>query len=223
MDTVEALYEKSREKPSIRELTLKNGVAFPSDVELIMLILGSGTPELPIEKLAQKVIIAIDGSNREELVTKLMDIKGMGSSKALAVAAALEFGRRRNSYLKAVINKPRDIIPFINHYAIEPKEHFICASLNGAHEIMQIRLVSVGTINRTLIHPREIFSEPVAEHASAVICCHNHPFGPCVPSEADKASTKQLQEAARILGISFLDHIILTKDTYFSFLEHGML
>lgn len=223
MNNLEIDYITKRPHPDIRELTLKNGIGYPSDSELIMLMLGSGTQKIPIQELSKKVITAMNNSNQENLIQNLKSIEGMGISKTLAVAAALELGRRRNAYLKAVINKPSDIIPYIQHYAMENKEHFICASLNGAHEIMQIRVISIGTIDKTLIHPREIFSDPVAEHASAVICSHNHPFGPCIPSAADIESTRAIKNAANILGIAFLDHIILTKSEYFSFLEHEML
>ncbi len=223
MEREEQSYSQSKRTPCIRELTLSNGIQYPCDEELIMLLLGSGTRDTPVEKLAQKVLAVIDENSSGNLISELKAIKGMGDSKSLAVAAAVEFGRRRNSFRKVCINNPKDVIPFIQHYSMERREHFICVSLNGAHEIIKIRLVSVGTASRTLVHPREIFCDPVADHASAVICCHNHPFGPCLPSEADRASTKSLQKAADILGIAFLDHIIITANAYFSFLEHGML
>ena len=212
-----------KHNPSIRELTLKNGLSFPSDAELVMLLLGSGSADVPVTVLSQKIISVLNSCSRDELIDRLREIKGIGSSKALAVAAAVELGRRRSAHFMARINTPGDIVPYLRHFALESREHFICASMNGAHEVLNIRVASIGTTNRTLIHPREIFAEPVAEHASAVICCHNHPSGPCEPSQADKDSTRVLQEAAGILGITFLDHIIITRESYFSFLEHGLL
>ena len=216
-------FKITKPKPDIRELTLNNGISYPSDEELLMLILNKGTKKLPIEKLAEKVLSVIDGGSKDNLVARLKSIEGVGDTKALTVAAALELGRRRNSYLQAVIEKPSDIVPYIKHFAMEQTEHFVCASLNGARELLNIRVVSIGTVSRTLIHPREIFADPVAEHASGIICCHNHPFGPCLPSNADKESTEALLKAAKVLGISFLDHIIINKAGYFSFLEHGLL
>ncbi|MBO7638147.1 MAG: JAB domain-containing protein, partial [Treponema sp.] len=108
-------------------------------------------------------------------------------------------------------------------YALEKKEHFVVATVNGAKELLNIRIVSIGTSNRTLVHPREVFSEAVAEHAAGIICCHNHPNGPCLPSNADRITTQTLVDAALILGITLMDHIIVTRDDYFSFLEHGIL
>lgn len=210
-------------KPNVRELVLKNGMEFPSDDELVMLLLGSGTKQVHIEQLASRVISAIDSSNPENRIEVLEKVKGIGKTKALVIAAALELGRRKSAHLRAVINKPCDIVPYVQHYAMERKEHFICATINGARELLNVRVVSIGTINRTLVHPREIFADAVSEHASGIICCHNHPYGPCLPSQADCDSTDALRHAADILGITFLDHIIISKDAYFSFLEHGLL
>ncbi|MCR5621166.1 MAG: DNA repair protein RadC [Treponema sp.] len=223
MELDEKDYIGVRQTPCIRELALQRGLAFPSDSELLMLILGSGTKEVPVESLARRTLEVIKESSPEQLLERLGGIHGIGKSKALAVAAALELGRRMNGCLKAVVNRPSEVIPYVKHYSMESREHFVCVSLNGAHEILGIRVVSVGTTSRTLIHPREVLSDPVAEHASAVICCHNHPFGPCLPSGADEDATKVLKRSADILGISFLDHIIISGDEYFSFMEHGMI
>src|SRR5574344_1006419 len=210
-------------KPNVRELVRKNGMEFPSDIELVMLLLGSGTKQVHIEQLATKVIRTIDDSNAENRIEALEKVRGIGETKALVIAAALELGRRKSAHLRAVINKPCDIVPYVHHYSMESKEHFICATINGARELLNVRVVSIGTINRTHVHPREIFADAVSEHASGIICCHNHPYGPCLPSQADCDSTDALREASDILGITFLDHIIITKDSYFSFLEHGLL
>ena len=214
---------KSGKQPNIRELTLLNGISYPDDEELIMLILGKGTKNNPIETLAEKVTKTINSSNEEELIPNLKKIDGMGESRALIIAAALELGRRRRGILRSSINAPKDVIPFLQHYTLMPTEHFITVTVNGAKEILSTRVVSVGTINKALIHPREVFANAVSEYASGIICCHNHPCGQCYPSNADIDSTKILQKAAKILGIVFMDHIIITKEDYFSFLEHGML
>ena len=162
-----------KRKPNVRELVLKNGMEFPSDEELVMLLLGSGTKQVHIEQLASRVISAIDGSNTENRIEALKKVNGIGETKALVIAAALELGRRKSAHLRAVINKPCDIVPYVQHYSMEQKEHFICATINGARELLNIRVISIGTINRTLIHPREIFADAVSERASGIICCHH--------------------------------------------------
>ena len=213
----------TKTKPDIRELTLKNGIRYPSDQELLMLILNMGSPAIPVETIAQDALKIIDNFPEERILRELQAIKGIGQAKALSIAAAIELGRRRNDFRGCRISSPADILPFVKHYALKQTEHFITATINGAQELIEIRVVSIGTTNRTLVHPREIFAEPVAEHAAGIICCHNHPTGVCQPSIADRESTRILQDAAHILGINFLDHIILTRSDFFSFLEHGLL
>lgn len=212
-----------KEKPDIRELTLKHGITFPSDEELVMMILGSGTQQRSVRQLAQDVVKVLYEANGEDIISKMCSISGMGVSKSLAIASALELGRRRNGHLHAVIRKPCDVVPFVKNYAMMSKEYFLCITLNGGHEIMQIRVVSVGTLTNTIVHPREIFSEALVQNAAAIIVCHNHPSGNCTPSEEDIITTGRLIEASTILGISLLDHIIIDKDSYFSFLEEGLL
>lgn len=210
-------------KLDIREKTIKYGLGYPLDEELLMLILGSGNKDMPVNVIAKKIVEVLDDSNEEEIVDKLLALKGVGRSKALAVAAALELGKRRGAHKGAHIKTPVDLIPFVKHYAISSKEHFITVMLNGGHNIMRINVVSVGTVNRTLIHPREVFGEAIRENASAIILCHNHPSGNTFPSDDDINSTKTLLDASEIIGISILDHIIIDCEGYFSFLENGLL
>lgn len=215
--------EKEDLNLDIRNKTLKNGLEYPFDYELLCLILGSGTKALPVESMSKKIIKVLDSCEKDKVVEALMNIKGIGKSKALAVGAALELGKRRSSHLKAPIKHPQDIVPFVRNYAINSKEYFLSVTLNGGHEIIQIHVVSIGTINRTIIHPREIFVDAIKENASAIIVCHNHPSGNCNPSNEDIETTKMLIGASEILGIPLLDHIIIGFDKYFSFMENKIL
>lgn len=210
-------------KPHVREQALKYGISFPSDEELVMLILGSGTKKCPVKNLSRLVMQALYSPSRASVIEKLSRIKGIGESRSLAIAAALELGRRRHESAHRVIRHPKDVVPFVKSYSMSNKEHFISITLNGAHEIMRINVVSVGTAHKTIVSPREILSEALLENASALIVCHNHPTNSCEPSDDDIATTRTLLSAADIIGISFLDHIILDRDTYFSFLEHDLL
>lgn len=210
-------------KPDLREKALMHGISFPFDEELVMLILGTGTKEMPVDRMAEKIIETLDSSNKDEIIKNLLHIKGVGSGKALAVAAALELGRRRNNHLRAPIRTPSDVVPFVRNYAVSHKEHFLLITLNGGHEIIQIHVVSVGTLNKTLIHPREIFSEAIKENAAAIIVCHNHPSGNSNPSDDDIETTRILLSAAQIIGIQLLDHIIVDCENYYSFMEHKLL
>lgn len=215
--------ERKNDKPKIRELVLKRGLGFPIDEELVMLILGTGNKEMPVELMARRIVDTMDSSNSEEIVNNLMKLKGVGTGKALAIAAALELGKRRFCHQGAHISHPEDVIPYLKNYAICQREHFVAVTLNGGHDIIQIHVVSVGTINRTLIHPREVFGEAIRENAAALILCHNHPSGRIQPSDEDIETTKMLLKASSIIGIPVLDHIIIDKNGYFSFLEHHLL
>jgi len=212
-----------KNRPDVREKALKFGMNYPDDEELVMLILGSGTKSLPVDSMARKIISALDGSNEIDRVQRLMAVKGIGNGKALAVAAALELGKRRSCHLGAHVKTPQDLVPFVKNYAMNTKEHFLVVTLNGGHNIIHIHVVSVGTINRTLIHPREVFVSAITENAAAIILCHNHPSGNCSPSKDDIATTEMLINASAIVGIPILDHIIIDCNGYFSFLENNIL
>lgn len=210
-------------KPDIREQTMLHGISYPTDIELLMLIIGSGTKGMDVEKLSRKVNEILQHSEPENLIEKLLQINGMGKGKSLSVAAAIELGRRRNSFKSAKIQKPSDVIPFVQSYSIENREHFICVSLNGGNEIIKIRVVTIGTVNRTLVHPREVFADALMEKAAAIIVCHNHPSGNCEPSDDDIKVTNILIDAGSILGVEVLDHVIFSNNSYFSFMEHKLL
>ena len=217
----ESLEEERRLE--IRELTMQNGISFPTNEELIMLILGSGTKEKPIRQLAAEVLEIVMATNTEDLIENLMKIRGMGKSKALMVAAALEFGKRINRNPQISFNEPAELIPYIQSYAMERQEHFLCICLNGAREVLSIRVICKGAGNMALVSPAEVLSYAVTEHASAIVISHNHPGGNPHPSQADIRITLRIFLAAEMLGISLADHIIITKNSHFSFVEHDFL
>ena len=210
-------------KFDVRERALEHGLSFPFDEELIMLILGSGTHEIPLDVMAGRIAEVLTDSDEDEIVEKLLSLKGVGESKALAIAAALELGRRKYSHLRAVIHSPEDLIPFVRNYAVSTKEHFLAVTLTGGHEIIQIHVISVGTLDKTLIHPRDIFSVAIKENAAAIIVCHNHPSGNCNPSDEDIKTTRTLFEVSKIIGIHLLDHIIIDCNSYFSFMKSNLV
>ncbi|MBP5446605.1 MAG: DNA repair protein RadC [Treponema sp.] len=210
-------------KLDLRERVFARGMNYPSDAELLMLILGSGTKALPVEEIAYKMLDAIDLSGGQNLIDAFLKIPGVGMGKALAVCAAIELGRRKASHLNAVVNQPQDLLPFIKQYAFKNSEHFIAVSLSGAREILSQNIVALGNSNSAIINPREVFFDAVQARASAVILAHNHPSGIVSPSQEDIETTRRLCSAADLLGISVLDHIIITKNEYFSFKEHNLL
>lgn len=207
-----------------RELLFEHGPEYLSDQQLIAIILGSGSRGNDIMKLSEAVL-ELYQQNPVEIIEpeRFCELEGMGTAKAAQLAAALEFSRRRMNPNSKKINTPADVVPLLFHYASCRKEHFICISLNGANEVLAVRVVSIGTLNRTIVHPREVFSEPIAESAGGIICAHNHPSGNTEPSREDIELTERIRESGNILGINLLDHLIISDSGYFSFLENGLL
>lgn len=121
------------------------------------------------------------------------------------------------------INFPNDVLPILQKYANRKQEHFIMVSLDGSHSIIKTRVITKGILNRTIIHPREIFRPAIMDSAMSIILCHNHPSGKPKPSKEDQEITKRLKDAGKIIGINVIDHIIISKTGYYSFLEEDTL
>ena len=121
------------------------------------------------------------------------------------------------------IQSPADTYLALKKYRNKQKEHFLVLTLKGAHEVIAVRLVSIGLVNRTIVHPREVFWWAIKDNACVIILAHNHPSGNVDPSPEDREITKRLQQAGEILGIEVLDHLIIAKSGYYSFLEHGLM
>jgi DNA repair protein RadC len=144
----------------------------------------------------------------------------MGESKACLVAAMLEFGRRKWASGQKIRN-PADIYGLVRHFSGRRQEYFLCVSLNGAHEVIALRIVTIGLVNRTIVHPREVFADPLLDRASAVAVAHNHPSGDLNPSKEDEEITVRLNAAAELLGLNFLDHLIFSDNHWFSYRQSG--
>jgi DNA repair protein RadC len=206
-----------------REKLLRKGAGALSDQELLAVLLGKGTPGMDVMELAAKLAKVIDEKGLTVRAEDLQGFEGMGDAKATLILAALEFARRRIKPEGVKIETPADLLPHVRHYADRKQEHFLCATINGANEIINIRVVSIGLIDRTPVHPREVFGDALSDRASAIIVAHNHPSGSLEPSAFDIEVTKQLKAAGIVMGIALLDHIIFNRSGYFSFLEAGQL
>lgn len=206
-----------------REKLQAKGAEAMSDVELLAILLGSGTRNHDVLTVAGRILKALDGQNEKLRLEALQKIDGVGPAKATLIAAALEFSRRRIRPEGVRISFPPDVLPLIRHFADRKQEHFICVSLNGANEVITCRVVSVGLVNESQVHPREVFADPITDRASAIIVAHNHPSGSLEPSREDMEITRQLKTAGEILGIRLLDHIVFNKRGYYSFLEDNRI
>jgi DNA repair protein RadC len=161
----------------------------------------------------------LDGKGLKAGAADLLAFDGVGDAKAALLLPALEFARRRIKPEGIRIETSADLPPHVRHYADRKQEHFTCASVNGANEIINIRVLSIGLIDRAPVHPREVFADALADRAAAVIVAHKHSAGGVELSAADVETTKQLKAAGAVMGIALLDHIIFNRSGYFGFLE----
>ena len=206
---------------SVFDRLIEYGSTTLSDVELLTLIVGDGISRDEASICVNNLLSHIDSSSKQVDITFLRGFKGIGKAKAARIAAMFEFSRRIFCPGRMKISKPEDVLPIISHYAHRQKEHFLSISLNGAHEVIAVRVVSIGLLNRTVVHPREVFAEAITDRAAAIICAHNHPSGNNTPSREDREVTAMLHQSSKILGIPLLDHIIFTENGYYSFQEQG--
>ncbi len=186
-------------------------------------MLGSGGKGRGVSGLAIEVLSVLDKEGNNPDILQLQNIPGIGLARMGLIAGSLEFARRRLRPATKRISQPADVYPLLTHWADRPQEHFLVISLNGAHEVLRLRVVTQGILNRTIVHPREVFVNPLADRAAAIICAHNHPSGSVDPSSEDQILTRRLQTAGDILGIPLLDHIIFSSSDYYSFLEKGAM
>jgi DNA repair protein RadC len=211
-----------------RERLLEAGPSALSDGELLGLLFGIGSREKTAVELAGEVISEADGLHGLYAVSvhELTQINGIGEAKACKILAAVELGRRigrvRNPG-RPMISSPADVERLLRgRIANLDRENFVVVLLNTKNEVIETSTVSVGTLDASLVHPREVFKPAVRASAASVILAHNHPSGKVEPSREDREVTRRLGEAAEILGIEVVDHVIV-GDGYFSMKEHGIL
>jgi DNA repair protein RadC len=206
-----------------REKLKERGPGSLNEVELVASILGRGSPGHEVMSIATQVARVIDETRGHFTMADLMKVTGMGEAKACQFLAAFELARRYLDSRAIKITRAEDVVPFLQDIASKTQEHFVCFSLNGANEIIEKRIVTVGLLDRSQVHPREVFADVIADRAAAVLFAHNHPSGELRPSDADLRIHGQLIEAARILGLQVFDHIIVTKKGFYSFREEGLV
>lgn len=223
MHTNDIVYRQSHSELMPRERAVECGIETLTDRELFALLLGSGTRNCRVGALSERLQIYFDTRFDFSDIRRMKEIPGIGPAKAALIAGAFELARRYFYPSKKKVRTPKDVIPFLLHYSDRKQELFFSILLNGANEIIRIRPVTMGLLNRTLIHPREVFAEAVELRAGAIIVAHNHPSGNLIPSEEDKQVTAALKEAGDLLGIRLLDHLIFCDSGHFSFLENSLI
>ncbi len=213
-----------------RERLIDLGAHALSSAELLAIVLGAGGAGRPAFGLAQEVLATAGGSLRRiamQPVAALRSVRGVGMVRAVTIHASLELGRRMAAESRedgAPIRSPRDVVAaFAPRLEDLPVEEFHVAVLDAQHRLERDVTVTRGILNSSLVHPREVFREAIAERAASVILVHNHPSGDPTPSPDDRAVTDQLVAAGRLLDIPVHDHVIIGRGRYTSFAEAGLL
>ncbi|MFM1652352.1 DNA repair protein RadC [Brevibacillus sp. B_LB10_24] len=215
------MYERPRER------LLHKGAGQLADAELLAILLRTGSEKETAFDLAQRLLSVfgdlqgIVQASHEEL----RRIKGIGPVKAVELHAALELGRRlvqRPQKRRVAIRLPRDVaelmMPEMQHLT---QEHFVCLYLNTKNQVIGKQTVFVGSLDASIVHPREVFKEAIKRSSASIICLHNHPSGDPTPSREDIAVTRTLREAGDLIGIALLDHVIIGDGRYVSLKEQG--
>ena len=213
--------ESNMDRP--REKLQNQGVTSLRNDELWAIVLGSGSARLDVFSLAKSVADVIVPYTHIPTLETLYALEGIGPAKACTIQAALELGRRRVEQSGLRLITPKDVYGAVMTYATKKQEHLIALSLNGSQEMIAQRVISIGLINQTHIHPRELFADALTDRAAGIIIAHNHPSRSLEPSEEDKKITQQIAQAGKILGIPLQDHLIFNQFGYFSFASSGMM
>jgi DNA repair protein RadC len=206
-----------------REKLKERGSEALSDPELIAVILGSGNKGQDVMTLSAKIAKLIADKKGNLLMEDLINIDGVGLAKACQVLSGFELARRHILKDRLTITEPKHVLPLLSDIVNKQQEYFVCISLNGANEIIEKRLITVGLLNNCQVHPREVFADVITDRAASVIFAHNHPSGELNPSRSDLEIQEQLVHAGKILGINIIDHIIISKRGYYSFQENGLV
>ena len=219
MKTIKELYKD--DKP--REKLVKKGVESLKNDELLSVLIGSGIKGKDVRKLSREIVAMMDSSFDSLSLEKLLNIHGLGVAKASQIISALELAKRYTSQTNKKITSAQDVYNELKAFSTKQQEYFLCITLDGASHIINTRTVFIGTLNQSLVHPREVFADAIADRAAGIIIAHNHPSGTLSASRADIGVTQRLEEVAKLVGIELLDHIILAKDGFYSFSDEGLL
>ncbi|TCM97681.1 DNA replication and repair protein RadC [Paenibacillus sp. BK033] len=212
-----------------RERMMQYGAEALSHTELLAILLRTGTKRESAVHLAGKILREC-GSLRNLLdmsMSELTAIKGIGPAKAVQLRAGIELGRRivrSGQGVIVTVRKPQDAANYVmEEMRYLKKEHFVCLFLNTKNHIIARETLSVGTLNASLVHPREVFRAAVKAGSASIICVHNHPSGDPMPSPEDITLTKRLVEAGELMGIEVLDHLVIGDGRFISLKEHGYM
>ena len=206
-----------------REKLLNKGVEALKNDELLAILLGSGVQGKDVRKLAKEIISLMDRDFDCLSLKTLCDIHGLGVAKASQILASLELSKRYLIRSNKRITSAQEVYEELKEFSTKKQEHFLSITLDGASHVINTRTVFIGTLNQSMVHPREVFADAIADRAAGIIIAHNHPSGTLAASRADLAITERLKEVSKLVGIELLDHVILAKEGFYSFSDEGLL
>lgn len=211
-----------------RERLQQVGAENLSNEELLSIILKSGTKKKSVKELSIDILKEVGEVKNLRNITKeiLQKIEGIGMVQALTILSVMELGKRvylDSRYdIKIILNSSASIFEYMKYQLWDKKqEYFYCLYVNQKKELIERKLLFMGTVNRSIVHPREVFKHAYLCSASGIICVHNHPSGDVYPSKEDIRLTNSLAEIGKLNGIPIIDHIIIGDDNYYSFYEEG--
>lgn len=209
-----------RESDRPREKLQAKGAAALSDLELLMAIIGSGTAQSDVIKISRDVRKLLSEKGSELTYEDLLSVNSLGPAKATQIMAGFELWRRQFEVSeRPIINSPEKAVEQLADIRDKNQEHFVCLTLDGANRLIAKRTITIGTLTASLVHPREVFADAIADRAASIIVAHNHPSGELRQSTADEAVTESLKDAGDLLDIRLRDHIIVTKNSYRSIID----
>lgn len=212
----------------LREKFLQSGLDGFLDYEIVELLLTLGTPRKDCKQQAKQAIVKFKGLSGvlDSTIDQLQQISGIGPSNAFGIKLFQAISERYSKEKiepKVLLDSPKALFEYLREkIGREKKEHFTILCLDTRNKLI-VDEISIGILNASLVHPREVFNQAIISHASHVIVAHNHPSGDPSPSKEDIVTTNRLKDAGKILGISVIDHIIVTRDSYFSLKEKGLI
>lgn len=208
-----------------REKLILKGPSALHDYELLAILLRTGYKGQSVLDVAKRILKTKSLVDLSVMDTKdIAKLKGVGLSRASIISASLEIAKRIFKNDPTVkINSPSDVVKVIGHIRDKKKEHFVALYLDARNQLITTEIISIGTLNSSLVHPREVFSPAIKHNAVSIIVAHNHPSGDPEPSRDDELVTKRLVEAGKILGIDVVDHIVITKLDHVSLKDKGLM
>ncbi|MGE5180346.1 MAG: RadC family protein [Bacteroidota bacterium] len=209
-----------------RERLLELGAGVLTDAELIAVLLGTGSSGTPALATAARIVEVIHVRRLHLAAPEdFLQIRGVGRARAAQLLAAAELGRRLwpDGDATPLVRGPESVYELTRDIRNLNREHFVGFYLNSRNQVLRREIISIGSLNASIVHPREVYLPAVALSAASVVLAHNHPSGDPTPSEEDLAITRRLLEAGRILGIDLLDHVVVARESYASFKERRLL